>query len=196
VSASLPTDRGQAVTAAVRSVRISFVSALPNDAHTTDGRHYTIPAHPEMIAAIGRVVWTFLTLEETAVAILFETGTHSLGDARQLTMGKKETALKGARKRLSDENAPAEVLQLMDRGRQAFRRARLDYRNPLCHAGLFTVGYEDDGTYLPGVSLKSVRGKRQHICDAEAMHAMALSLEGCCTELNQARTAVREFRRL
>lgn len=164
-----------------------------NDTHTTDGEHYRIPAHPRMIAALGRAMWNFLSLEETAVAILAEVGTHNLTRARALMAGGKEMALKRALTELRRRGAPPTVLKALEKGIEAFALACSEYRNALAHAGLFTAGYDDDGTYLPGIALKGDSGAERMIRDASELHAEAHAIENCSAYLGEARTAITAF---
>lgn len=168
---------------------------LPNDTHTTDGERCRIPAHPRMIAALGRAMWNFLSLEETAVAILATVGTHSLTRARALMAGGKEKALRRAQAELQAKGAPPDVLTAMQRGIGAFGLARSEYRNALAHAGLFTAGYDDDGTYLPGIALKGDSGSERLIRDATELHAEARVIEDCSAQLGEAKVAIDAFLR-
>jgi hypothetical protein len=164
-----------------------------NDTHTTDGEHYRIPAHPRMIAALGRAMWNFLSLEETAVAILAEVGTHNLTRARALKAGRKEKALKLALTDLRRRNAPPAVLKTLERGIDAFALARAEHRNALAHAGLFTVGYDEDDIYLPGVALKGDTGTERMIRDASELHGEAHAIEDSHALLGEARAAINVF---
>ena len=77
-----------------------------NDTHTTDGERYRTPAHPLVVAALGRALWNFLPLEESVVAILYEGGAMTLTDARSLMASGKEHALVDLKDRLQGEQAP------------------------------------------------------------------------------------------
>ena len=164
-----------------------------NNTYTTDGEHYRIPAHPRMIAALGRAMWSFLSLEETAVAILHEVGTYNLTRARALMAGGKEKALKLALTELRRQGAPSTALKALEIGIEAFSLAREEYRNALTHAGIFTAGYDEDGTYLPGIALKGNGDHERMIHDASELHAEAHIIEDCSTALGEARTAITLF---
>lgn len=166
---------------------------IENDTHTTDGFHYRTPAHPLMIAALGRAMWNFISLEEEAVAILAEVGTTTLGAARKLQAGEKESWLRRTLKELRDLGASQELLDSLKLGIDEFGIVRSHYRNGLAHAGLFTVGYEADGTYLPGMSLDPKGADKLIISEASELHALAEEIEDSGSGLGKARRAIIEF---
>ena len=138
-------------------------------------------------------MWSFLSLEETAVAILAEVGTHDLTRARALMAKGKEMALKRALTDLRRRGAPRTVLDALERGIDAFAIARSEYRNALAHAGFFTAGYDEDGAYMPGIVLKGDSGTERMIRDASELHAEAHAIEDCSAHLGEARAAITAF---
>jgi hypothetical protein len=166
-----------------------------NDTHTTDGVHYRTPSHPKMIAALGRAMWNFIAVEEQAAAILHEVGTLDLSDARALDAGGKQNELGRARKDLRRRGAPKELLDQFKQGIEEFGFARSQYRNGLAHAGQFTVRYDEDGTYRPGMSLQPKGEKKLVIKDARELHAVAKAIEDLGSGIGQARRSIVEFLR-
>jgi len=163
-----------------------------DDTHTTDGEHYRTPAHPLVIAAIGRAMWNFLSLEESVVAILYESGAYDLSDARSLMAGGKENALRDLKSWLEARSESRELLESVQRSIDAFGHARREYRNALSHAVPFTAGYAPDGTYLPGLTLDTSTGAlRAH--SANELHEVAHRIEDAVDPLSDARSAVRKF---
>jgi hypothetical protein len=163
-----------------------------NDTHTTDGEQYRIPAHPDIISALGRAVWNFLCLEESVVAVLYEPGTYDLPAARSLMPGGKENALVDLKSWLGRQGASNDVLDAAQTAIEAFRLARREYRNALLHASPFISGYDENGTYLPGLVLSGPTGQR-FAHSAGDLHAEAHHIEHAIDPLSNARTAIRRF---
>jgi hypothetical protein len=63
-----------------------------DDAHTTCGEHFRIPAHSEMVAALGRTTWNFFSLEEGIVALLWEAKASDLNTSRSLAPKTRKSA--------------------------------------------------------------------------------------------------------
>lgn len=170
------------------------VTEALNDTHTTDGEHYRIPAHPRMIAALGRVVWNFLSLEEAVAIVLTQAGELTLDQARALGGARKATALTGkALPALQAKSAPADLVELLEHATSTFQRLCDDYRNGILHGGMFTAGFDDDGTYLPGISFTTKAGDRQGLDDAASVHAIAHEIEECSGEFGQVRERLNAF---
>ena len=147
-----------------------------------------------MIAALGRALWNFLSLEESVVAILHEAEFQALDEARRGTAGSKESALRGLRNKLNEQGAPADVIDEVDRGIEAFSAARSEWRNAISHAHPFTAGYAEDGTYLPGLSYTPPRGVHRTIArNAADLHQIAHRIEDAIDPLSDAREAVRVY---
>ncbi|HST55280.1 MAG TPA: hypothetical protein VLJ42_05215 [Solirubrobacteraceae bacterium] len=169
------------------------IDSIKNDTYTTDGVQYRTPAHPLMIAALGRALWNFLSVEEQACAILNEVGTTTLAAARALTAGEKERRLRRALGELRQRGAPQTLLASFDQGIKDYCVARRRYRNGLAHAGLFTSGYDPDGTYKPGISLEPKGQQKIVIAEAPDLHAIAIEIEDLSSGLGQARRQIIEF---
>ena|ERR1700730_9905131 len=163
-----------------------------NDTHHTDGECYVTPAHPAMVAALGRVVWSFLTIEERAAVILSKIGTRDLATARSHTAHAKVGALKVARRELARRGAPQALLDAMDAATSALASVRDQYRNATAHAGFFTAGNDKDGVYLPGIELRG-KAVRRMIGDPQELHAVAHEIEDYGEVLSTARSAVEKF---
>jgi hypothetical protein len=133
----------------------SMPSQPPDDSHTTGGRRFITPAHPGMVAALGRALWNFLALEETAVAILYMAGGRASGEilaeARALDAGGKKEKLQALRDSEAAEGWSPELAQLLERGIADFDSARRTRRNALLHAHAFTVEFSGDH-YQPGLA--------------------------------------------
>lgn len=165
-----------------------------NDTFTTDGERYRFPAHPQMVSALGRALWNFLALEEIVVAVLYESGAHSLNDARSMMAGPKEKAMQALRDAWSRQAAPASVIEALDGAISAFGLARSEHRNALGHAHPFTAGYDDDGTYLPGLNFVTSTGSSS-AADARALHHLAHQIEEAIDPVSAARSAVNGYTR-
>jgi hypothetical protein len=120
-----------------------------DDTYTTLGRHFRTPAHPDVLAALGRAVYCFLSLEEGVTAVLYEAGAADLSTTRAEMAGGKEQALRD----LADQ-----VATVLDKAAAAFHVARSTIRNELLHAHPFTAGRDDSGTYLPGLGYTAKDG--------------------------------------
>jgi hypothetical protein len=147
-----------------------------DDTHTTCGEHFRIPAHPEMVAALGRAMWNFFTLEEGIVAILWEAKACDLNASRSLDSSGKEKRLRQLRNALAQQGASQDLLDALSETADEFGRLRRKYRNALAHAHAFTAGYADDGTYLPGLSHIARDGSRQKLA-VEAGDLLAIAHE-------------------
>ena len=164
-----------------------------NDTHHTGGEHYRTPAHPGTLAALGRAIWNFLYLEESVVAILYEAGEYTLGDARALDAGGKERALRQLRSSLEAREAPPELLDSLDSAIAAFSHARSEHRNALAHASPHTAGYDEDGKFRPGLALDLPGGRRLHAATPGHLLEIAHRIEDAATPLAAARRAIREY---
>jgi hypothetical protein len=70
-----------------------MIDSSGDNTHSTLGRSFRTPAHPALLAALGRASYCFLSLEETVTAILYEAGAADLSTTRGKTAGDKEDAL-------------------------------------------------------------------------------------------------------
>lgn len=124
----------------------------PTGKYVTLGRSFRTPAHPEVLAALGRVYFTVLSLEESVTAILYESGHIGLSEARGKMAGQKEDDL-GALARLYRKHPRGvSTADGLDAAKAAFGNVRKRLRNPLSHAHPFTAGADADGNYLPGLA--------------------------------------------
>jgi hypothetical protein len=71
------------------------IDSSGDNTHSTLGRSFRTPAHPALLAALGRASYCFLSLEETVTAILYEAGRGAadLSTTRGKMAGDKEDAL-------------------------------------------------------------------------------------------------------
>lgn len=147
-----------------------------DDAHTTCGEHFRIPAHPDMLAALGRAMWNFFSLEEGIVAILHRAQASDLNKSRSLDATRKEKRLKQLRDTLARSQASPSLVQSLDEVLIAFKDMRTRYRNALAHAQAFTAGVDGDGTYRPGLSHVARDGSRVELA-REASDLLAIAHE-------------------
>lgn len=66
---------------------------LEDGTHVTLGLRFRTPAHPHVLAALGRALYCFLSLEESVTAILFDAGAATLPMTRAKMAGDKEQAI-------------------------------------------------------------------------------------------------------
>jgi hypothetical protein len=159
-----------------------------NNTHTTNGVKYRIPSHPDIIAALGRVVWNFLYIEEAVVAILFLSNEKTLEAARSLMAGQKTTALRALHTNLSINNAPQDLLDALKDATYRFEIITREIRNPVFHSGLFTAGYSDEGVLLPGMQLVDKDNKRTNLSAPDQIHTLALDIEKTMDSLSLVRS--------
>lgn len=67
---------------------------MSESAYNSLGRHFRTPAHPDVLLALGRAHYTFLSLEETVVAILYDAQFMGLDQSRVLMAGGKVDMLR------------------------------------------------------------------------------------------------------
>jgi hypothetical protein len=90
--------------------------------------------------------------------------------------------------------APQDLLHAMDEAIAAFRDARGERRNALTHAmGMSTVGYDVDGTYMPGLGIRAEQLGHRDIRGPEVLLAEAHRIEDALDPLGKARAALNEF---
>ncbi len=132
-----------------------------DDAYTTLGERYRTPAHPHVLAALGRAMWNFFALEESVVAIFYETRDSDWNALRAEDAGKKEERLRLLADQLEECGAGPAVRVAIEQAADAFKIARKRYRNVFSHSHPYTAGFDDDGRYLPGLAHLSKRGRDQ-----------------------------------
>lgn len=156
--------------------------------------HFRTPAHPEMIAALGRAMWNFFSLEEGIVAILNQAKASDLDASRALDAKEKERRLRQRKDDLARQGAPSDLLTALDKTVEEFRRVRKKYRNALAHAHAFTAGYDDNGTYLPGLSHTAKDGSRLELArEARDLLDIAHEIEEAGKPIDEARRALSKF---
>ena len=117
-----------------------------DEAHTTLGRRFRTPAHPDILSALGRALYCFLSLEESLTAVIHDAGAGDLSETRSKMAGEKQRALKKLATRYRAASNGAQVPAILDAAAVAFGEAREYVRNELLHAHPFTVGYYQMGT--------------------------------------------------
>lgn len=170
-------------------------SASRDDTHTTLGRSFRTPAHPDVLAALGRASFCFLSLEETVTAILNEAGAADLSTARGKMPGGKEQALEQLAKQYKQSGNGGHVAAALDSAKAAFGEARATVRNELLHAHPFTAGTDAAGTYLPGLAYTARDGKSWKTVarTPEDLLDLAAKIELAIDPLNGAREAVQQL---
>ena len=170
-----------------------MTGAAPDDDHATDGENYRTPGDPRLLAALGRAIWNFFHLESMVASMLYESGQcGSLAEAQRMMAGQKGKALRKLRASLGGAGAPADVLEALDRGIEAFRRGRDHYRNALAHARPFVSGRDAAGRQVLSIAVRDPGG--EHHADATELHVIAHAIEDDIRPLvNEARVAVRRF---
>lgn len=141
-----------------------MATSSEDDAHTTLGRRFRTPAHPDVLAALGRALYNFLSLEETVTAILYEAEVATLPITRAKMAGDKETALQDLADMYRNTQSGSGIAEALDAAVAAFRQARQSIRNELSHAHPFTAGTDAEGSYMPGLAhtrRMASRGQRQ-----------------------------------
>jgi hypothetical protein len=145
-----------------------------------------------MVAALGRAMWNFFSLEEGVVAILYRSGALDLDSSRALDPRSKEQRLRQVRDVWRRDQAPSQLLDAMDRAISAFGEARKKYRNALAHAHAYTAGADDDGTYLPGLSHVTRNGSRVELGKSpDDLLAIAHAVEDASEPIEEVRRLLR-----
>ncbi len=165
---------------------------IENSEYVTLGRQFRTPAHPEVLAALGRAVYSFFSFEESVTAIVYHAGAATLPEMRRKVAGAKETALTELAKKYRFSPEEHGVAHLLDDAIAAFGDARVTVRNELLHAYPFTAGRDNEGAYLPGLaytaqdgqSWKTIAQTPQDLLD------LAIKIESTLRPVNAAREAV------
>ena len=130
-----------------------------NGTHITLGRQFRTPAHPQVVAALGRALYCFLSLEESVTAILFEAGVATLPESRAKMAGPKEEDLDDLAGQYRSVVSGVVVADALDLAVLEFRKARKSVRNILLHAHPYTAGEDGEGNYLPGLAYTAPDGQ-------------------------------------
>ncbi|VXC36931.1 hypothetical protein [Nocardioides sp. AX2bis] len=169
-----------------------MTDAAADETHVTLGRQFRTPAHPDVLAALGRALFCFLSLEETVTAILTDAGAVPLPMTRAKMAGAKETALQDLADDYRAFPKGIEIADALDAAVTAFRHARQSMRNELLHAHPFTAGTDSHGHYLPGLAYTAKDGKSWKTVSRspEDLLDLAAAIEGALDPLNSARALV------
>jgi hypothetical protein len=166
---------------------------LQEATHVTLGRNFRTPAHPRVLAALGRALYCFLSLEESVTAIMFDAGAATLPMTRGKMAGAKEQALADLAERYRASVSGAAVADSLDAAVTAFRTARKSVRNELLHAHPYTAGEDASGNYLPGLAYTARDGRSWRTVSStpEDLLDLATEVERATYPLSAAREAVR-----
>jgi hypothetical protein len=166
-----------------------------DDTQTTLGRRFRTPAHPDILSALGRALYCFLSLEESLTAVMYDAGAADLSETRSKMAGDKEKALEDLAKRYRAASNGAQVAAVLDAAAVAFGDARKSVRNELLHAHPFTVGYDAKGTYLPGLAYTAKHGKSWKTVarSSDDLLDLATEIEHAIDPLSRARDAVKKL---
>lgn len=148
-----------------------------------------------MLAALGRVLFNFLSLEEHKTAVLYDAGFADLPATRAKEAGPKENDLRALAHRYRVPGGDENVALTIDRAVAAFREARTSVRNELVHAHPFTVGHDEHETYLPGLNYTEEGGKswKTVATSPSDLLDLAAKVEEALGPLSEARDAVRQL---
>ena len=165
---------------------------MADSAHETLGRHFRTPSHPDVITALGRALYNFLSLEETVAAVLFEAGFVDLGTSRALMAGPKEARLRDLAALYGTSTNGTHVEPVLDTAADAFGAARAAIRNQVAHSHPFTAGSDSSGNYVPGLAYTSAKGVQKIVATSpsELLDAAA-AVEDAINPLSAARDEVR-----
>jgi hypothetical protein len=145
-----------------------------------------------VLAALGRALFCFLSIEEAVTAIVYESGASTLPMMRAKVAGTKETALQDLADRYRAARSGVAVANSLDAAVIEFRAARQQIRNVLLHAHPFTAGSDSDGNYMPGLAYTARDGQswRTVSQSPEDLLDLAEAIEGALDSLNAARELV------
>lgn len=160
--------------------------------YVTLGQRFRTPAHPRVVAALGRAVYSFLSLEELVTAILDDAGAAPVSESRAKMAGGKEKGLIALAERYRASPSGQTVAGSIDKAVEAFRVARQSIRNELLHAHPYAEGEDAAGNYLPGLARTAIDGKSWKLVSRtpEELLALATQIELAIDPLSEARSAV------
>ena len=182
-----PPLRGKGRCRAGTALRIAVVT---DEEYVTLGVRFRTPCPPDMAAAIGRVIYNFLSLEGQVAALLVDAHEVDAHEARTLMAGKKESRLLCAAKRY-DRKGDTFVAQALRDAAAAFRAATQDEWNALGHARLFTANRTVEGGVAPGLAMTDGTRSEMLATKPEEILAMASRIEETRPSIADARRAVR-----
>lgn len=168
---------------------------MADGTHRTLGRNFRTPAHPDMLSAMGRALYNFLSLEESVTAVMYDAGAADLSETRAKVAGEKQQALEQLAELYRAASNGASVADLLDAAAASFGDVRARVRNELLHAHPYTEGYQEDGTYLPGLAYTAKDGKSWKTVarSPEEVLDLAAQIEDAISPLSAARDAVRRL---
>ncbi len=164
-----------------------------DDTHTTLGRRFRTPAHPDVLAAFGRALYTFLSLEESVTAVLYDAGHMDLSESRSLMAGGKSMELRVLADRYRGSGGDRQVAEKIDAALVAFDGARKEIRNQLLHAHPFTSKPDASGAYVPGLAYTAEDGESWKTLarSPNDLLDLAAAVEEAVDPLSDARAAVK-----
>lgn len=163
--------------------------------YATLGRSFRTPADSEILAALGRVYFTVLSIEESATAILYESGHMGLSEARGKMAGQKEDALGALANIYRNHPRGVSTADALDAAKAAIGKVRKQVRNPLSHAHPFTADADVDGNYLPGLAYTVRNGTSWQTLATtpDDLLDLAVEAEEAIDPLGAARRAVQQL---
>jgi hypothetical protein len=146
-----------------------------------------------VLEALGRVLFNFISLEETISTTIYEAGAGDLSATRSLTAHGKQELMGQLAKRYRRQAGGEVVADVLDTAAKAFGHVRKTIRNEVLHAHPFTAGVDSEGDYLPGIGYTARDGKSWKTVarTPEDLLALAHEVEVAIGPLNAARAAVR-----
>lgn len=162
------------------------------DTHSTLGRRFRTPAHPEILSALGRVLYNFLSLEESVTAILYDSGFSTLSASRAKMAGAKEKELKTLANLYRESGQGEATAAALDHAAETFGQVRKTVRNELLHAHPYTVGKDKEGKYLPGLAYttKDAASWKTLVQEPRDLLNLASEIENAIDPLSEARRKV------
>lgn len=157
-----------------------------------DSRNFRTPAHPDVLAALGRAVFNFLALEEQVTAVLHEAGHLNVSPARGMMAGQKAAELRRLADRYRGANGDASIATTLDEARAAFDDVRQRVRNELLHAHPFTSIPDEQGNFVPGLGYTVADGSswKTLATGPQDLLDLAAEIETAINPLAEAREAV------
>ena len=167
---------------------------MTDSAHDTLGRHFRTPAHPDVLTALGRSIYNFLSLEESVVAILYDAEFAPLNVTRARMAGAKEHQLRSLAKRYRKSTNGSAVAPILVEAADAFHAALAQVRNRVSHSQPYTAGTDEHGEYLPGLAYTADNGSSQVIVEKPSdLLDLAEQIEEAIDALSAARAAVAQL---
>ncbi len=157
--AGSPTKPGTTPCARYSSYDLGMDDSLADGTYVTLGRRFRTPTHPQVLAALGRAVYNFVSLEESVSAIIFDSGADTLSSIRGKMAGDKQKALTALADRYRRSASGEPAAEALSAAAAAFGEARQNVRNILLHAHPYTAGEDAKSNYLPGLAYTARDGE-------------------------------------